>query len=494
MAFGRNKVEIIVGAKDEATKKLNKIAASTARTAASMKKIGGAMMGIGTAGLVALGLATKQTLEFANSVDKMSKSTGIAREEIQKLRFAAIQEHGSAEALDKGIMNLAVRIGYAHDGLATYIRSFDALGIAYKNADGSARNTKDVLMDMAESMAKGKITTEKLYGVLMLLGVRGGKELIPFLRLGKQGINGLMKESEKYGILTTKQVKDMKAFGDQLAWVKQGFIFVKATIATAVLPFMDKLANSVKGVIRWFVALDPKVKNLTGRIAFFGSIALVAGGAALFLYGTLLTLASMKGLAALSGGIKGLGTSLVVFAKGALIATRNFLGFIVAIEAGYRAGSALMMLIGKMDEGMGKLRKDTEQIARGEDLFRFAKEGFTKGAIVPLGKAIMEKLLPTDLMAAELGKMGKDIDKMINTAVGKVTAGTETMKNSVKSATGGVAGGMVRELIGAFPYMPAPMGMRVATPGGANVSLNFTVTNRKDIYARMEREFDRLGV
>ena len=184
MAFGAagSKIEVLLTAKDDASKKMAGVANSAEAMASKLKRTGAAMMAMGTVGILAIGKIVKDATIYALTIDKLSKVTGIGVEKIQQLRYAAIQEHASMEVLEKGLMNLAIRIGYAGDGLETYLRSFRNLGIEIHKTDGLLKDSLDVMMELADSFATGKITTEKLYNSLMLLGVKGGKALIPLFK------------------------------------------------------------------------------------------------------------------------------------------------------------------------------------------------------------------------------------------------------------------------------------------------------------------------
>jgi len=332
MAFGSNAIEILIGLRDEASRKFSNVEKAALRSAASIRKIGLAFIGAGTATAAGLGAAFRATIRYGMEIDKISKQTGIAASEIQKLNYAAKQEHANTEVLNKGLMNLAVRIGYANDGLSTYVRAFEHLGIAYKNADGSARSAIDVFMDLADRFASGKISTMELYSALQVLGIRGGKELIPLLKLGREGIEKLMREAEELGIvMSEKNVKATKKFDDMLTKFKESLAGLGRAITTSLIPVFERwIEKGIEGV-KNFQKLSPEVKGSIGKFLLFASAAMIVGGALAVVCSALKTMSI-------------LGSPLLL----------KIMAIVAAFDLVYRILSLVEAGIGKVLEGIGR--------------------------------------------------------------------------------------------------------------------------------------------
>jgi len=226
--------------------------ATTASKAMGMLKT--AIMAIGTYAVVnAIRSVINEFIDYTVKIDKFTKQTGIATDTIQKLVYAAEQEHGNLEALNKGLMNLTVRLGYAGDGLETYLRYFRHLGIEYKNADGTLRDTYDVFLDISDAVAKGSLSTEELASVMQLFGARSAKELIPLLKKGKEWFEKMGNEAEDFGIVLRDDViKQGKAFSDQMTAMNAAARGLKYELAQGLLPALNFVIEALtKAAAGW---------------------------------------------------------------------------------------------------------------------------------------------------------------------------------------------------------------------------------------------------
>jgi len=197
-----------------------------------------------TAAALAMGKAIKDTMRYALEVDKASKATGVAVEQFQELSYAAKQEHADMEALQKGLGNLTIRLGYAGDGLETYLRYFRALGLEYQNQDGSLRKTEDVFMDIADKAHKGALSTEELAAITQLFGARAGRVLIPMLRKGSEWFKEMADEARNLGIILDEElVVKMKAFDDNMTKMKSGIQGAKIAFTEGLFPALENIAD-----------------------------------------------------------------------------------------------------------------------------------------------------------------------------------------------------------------------------------------------------------
>jgi len=205
----------------------------------------------GIAAGAALIKMTKDTVRYANEVRKASLATGVAVEQFQELAYAAKQEHADVGALEKGLGNLTIRLGYAGDELETYLRYFRALGIEYKNQDGTLRNTIDVFYDIADKAHKGALSTEELAAITQLFGARAGRVLIPMLRKGSDWFKKMAQEGHTLGIVMLEEdVEAVKKFDDSMTRLKESFNAAKRMMVMALLPSLQEFA-------RWALEVMP---------------------------------------------------------------------------------------------------------------------------------------------------------------------------------------------------------------------------------------------
>lgn len=97
-----------------------------------------------------LGAMVKSALDSADALSKLSERVGITVESLSLLMPAAELSGVSAEKFEGGLRRLAARMLEAATGSAEAARGFEALGVAFRNQDGSLRATDQVLLDLAD--------------------------------------------------------------------------------------------------------------------------------------------------------------------------------------------------------------------------------------------------------------------------------------------------------------------------------------------------------
>jgi len=183
-------------------------------------------------------------IDTADKLNKMSQSTGVAVEELSKLKYAADLSDVSLESLGKSLGKLSkALVSAASDGASQAGRAFAAMGVEVKNAsDGSIRPASDVLADIAGKFAGYKDGAEKTSLAIALFG-KAGAAMIPLLNQGKDGLKEAGAEAEKFGLVLDKQTTlAAEAFNDNLKkldLVKQGLYL---TISAKLLPTLEQLS------------------------------------------------------------------------------------------------------------------------------------------------------------------------------------------------------------------------------------------------------------
>jgi len=252
--LAKNVIQIIVDANSKAMKKtFGNVDKSLDKTRKKFKLFGDktkkVLAGVGASvvalsGVMAVGV--KKAIDYGLEMDNLRKSTGLTAEETSRLAYAMEQEHGSTEDLTRSIPVLARRINEAGFGMETYTRAFRQAGIEIRDTEGNLKNTADVLLEISDYMVSGASDTDKMAVAQQLLG-RSGKNLVPFLKLGRDAIEGLGDEAERLGIvLSDKTTADMKRFDDQLTAVKAGIKGVFVSMSQELLPSLEGVATVTK--------------------------------------------------------------------------------------------------------------------------------------------------------------------------------------------------------------------------------------------------------
>lgn len=407
MALGtQNRVEILISARDEASKRMESVAKSVQDMGNKVRGLALQMTAMGTAIVGAIAGAAYKLGDMSGELQKMAKQTGTTTETFQRLKFAIEQNEGSTQNLVMGMTILRKSSVDAARGGEEAQAMFTRLGVSFKNTDGSVRNTKDILLDLADVMAAHKNDPEGMADALEALGMRGGKELVPLLQLGKQGILDYMASAK--GIISEDTLNKLDNFQDKINAVKTQLIGALAEGIKPLVPYLTRMADFIANLAAKFDALNPKTKEWIGKIALLtGAVLLLTGGPLLMLAQLLslvsttilaMTVLKIPALAAslgpvgLAGSFRTLGTSILATIRPLVIA-------VGLLEGAFRIGGLIANQAGKVIQGIGGIlgKKGVADFGG-----RMAAEGMKEtkeGIIIPMIKDL-GNLLTTTLEGA----------------------------------------------------------------------------------------------
>ena len=316
-----------------------KVALVGAGVASMATLAGGALLGLGMA-----------YADAAGAVDDLANQTGFARESIQELNYAALQTGVSTEEMTSAIQSFSKNVGLAARGTGRAKDVLEGFGIELKNADGSARDTNAVLMDVADKLKRVKDPATQAAAASRLFGGAGVK-LLPMLKDGSAGLEKFAARARELGIVVGEQaVKDADEFGDTLLDMQLALTGVRNTIGAAVIPaFTGLIAKLTEIVVKYrpqieafaaeFAAkLPARIDQLIGFlgdlndgiqpvISSIGWLVDTFGGAnvALGALGTMIAAILLPPLISLTSAVYGLGAALLTTPVG------WFIGAIAAI-------------------------------------------------------------------------------------------------------------------------------------------------------------------
>lgn len=282
---------------------------------------------------VAIGVAVNKMADYGSSINDMSVRTGFSRESLQELKFAADQTGVSMESVEGSTRKLTKAMGEAAAGGKT-AETFNQLGIAVKNADGSLRPANEVFIDTLDAL--NRIPDEATRNVIgmQLLGKSAG-DLTPLVVAGKEGLNAFAKEARDAGLVMSEDaVIAADNFGDKMDKLKSQLGHAGMEIATALMPVIEKLIGfvetsvipAIKKFADWFGSLSDSQKSwvvgVAAAIAAIGPL-ISAFGAISGMISTLIALSPAMAAAwvAITGpiGLTVIAITAIVAAIGILI-------------------------------------------------------------------------------------------------------------------------------------------------------------------------------
>lgn len=217
------------------------------RSLASLGKITFAPLMASFAGLGAIAIGSvKSFAEFGASVDDASRSLGINAEKLQELRYAASQNGASVEAMDGAIKKLNVQLSNVAQGKGKDVVDLaNHLGISLRNADGSMRDTADLMPEIADAMTRQTNATQKAYIATTFFG-KSGQDLVKTLDMGSEGLKQQAEEARKFGVVIGDEaVADATRFNDSLGRTKYAIQGFQNTLASKLLPTLQPLLDGM---------------------------------------------------------------------------------------------------------------------------------------------------------------------------------------------------------------------------------------------------------
>jgi len=151
----------------------------------------------------------------------------------------------SGESFEKGLRKLSTTMLEAATGSEDAARGFSAVGVEFKNQDGTLRATDQVLLDLAERFKAMPDGAEKTALAVQLFG-KSGAELIPFLNQGRDGINELAAEMQALGVqMSSETAAQAGNFNDALDKLKLATTSIGNQIIASLLPALNDMAGGM---------------------------------------------------------------------------------------------------------------------------------------------------------------------------------------------------------------------------------------------------------
>jgi len=253
-------------------------------------KAAGAVLGaLGLAvGLGSLANFVKSAINAADETAKLAQRVGVTVPQIAGLQLAFSQSGIAAGALQTSMARLST-------GIFEGNKAFDALNISTKNSDGTLKNTRQILGEVADKFKNYEDGAGKTALAIQLFG-RAGADLIPLLNGGSQALDDFDAMAEKLGLTLTKETaQSAERFNDTLDLMGKGFKGISMQVAAAMLPTLealtdqfftamtegdrlkrigDALATGFRALVVVFIGLSSVLEGVTDSLSSFGRIML----------------------------------------------------------------------------------------------------------------------------------------------------------------------------------------------------------------------------
>ena len=185
----------------------------------------------------------KAQIDAQDALNDMSERTGVAVEELSKLRYAAKLSDVDVGTLQQGITKLNKAMVDTANNTGSARNAFAALGISVKNSDGSLKTNSQVLNELSDSFSSYADGANKSALAIEIFG-KSGAELIPLLNQGSQGLKAMGDELAMLGgVVTAQAARNAGIFNDNLDRLRVTGSAFGMTIANQIMPYLNQLAS-----------------------------------------------------------------------------------------------------------------------------------------------------------------------------------------------------------------------------------------------------------
>ena len=241
-----NRAQILISAVDQTKTAFDSIKRGLGGLTDTAKSVNGVLANLGVAVSVAgLTAMVKSAIDTGDALDEMSQRVGVSVETLSVWKPAAEQSGVSGESFEKGLRKLSTTMLEAATGSEDAARGFSAVGVEFKNQDGTLRATDQVLLDLADRFKAMPDGAEKTALAVQLFG-KSGAELIPFLNQGRDGINELAAEMQALGVqMSSETAAQAGNFNDALDKLKLATQSIGNQIIASLLPALNDMAGGM---------------------------------------------------------------------------------------------------------------------------------------------------------------------------------------------------------------------------------------------------------
>jgi hypothetical protein len=223
------------------TKANAEIGGFAARAKSAIGGISGVFATLGvslSAGAFAVGI--KRMIDGLEELGAASKKSGVAVETLSALKYAAEQSETSFESLQGGLKFLNRTLAEAQRGSREAANELARFGIT------AGTDTRTALLQIADVFSRLPDGAQKAEAAIKLFG-RAGTELIPLLNQGRAGIEGLMREAERLGVVVSGDVTEAAdKFNDTLGAIKGAASGFGIALTSQMLGPLQSIATAMK--------------------------------------------------------------------------------------------------------------------------------------------------------------------------------------------------------------------------------------------------------
>lgn len=361
------------------TSKISQTAGKLSNTFGSLAdKTRGLSMAAGGALAGLAGLAVKAGKD-ADELNTLSKQTGIATSELQKMQYAS-------DLIDVDVSTITGSLKKMKKGLDSNTDAFEELGVQTKQ-NGQFRDITDIFYDTVAALGQIPNETERDIKAMEIFG-KSADELAGIIDDGGLSLKALGEEAENLGVIISQEdIDKANELNDTLdslkAEIMPTLMEMGIEVAEAIMPYIPSIKDGISQVLELLRNVSPQMVIIIGAV-----LSVVAALSPMF--------SLLSGLTGVISAVTGGAGAL----SGALAALTGPIGAIAAaVVAAIAVGTAaLIHLWNTNDEFRNNILATWERIKASFDQFgqgiveRLNEMGFEFNSFSEVVSAIWDEL------------------------------------------------------------------------------------------------------
>ena len=207
-------------------------------------------------GGISLGKFVSDAITAGGELVKLSKTTGVSVEGLQRLEYAAVQSGLGAGELGGALSKLNKTIAAGRKGNKETVQVFTALGITAQEL--KTLNTEQIFLRAATAISNMSDPIHQAESAMKLFG-KSGAELLALLSEGAGTIAELGRELEETGaVMDLQTALAAKEFGDIMTVVTHQ---VKGLAYSVLKELLPSMSGSATGMKEWIKANKEWITN-----------------------------------------------------------------------------------------------------------------------------------------------------------------------------------------------------------------------------------------
>jgi methyl-accepting chemotaxis protein len=214
----------------------------------------------------------QKTVEGALQLNHAAIIAGTTAEKLQSLQFAAEASEVPVEALSMGLMRLQRAMFASGNGAMGAGSAFKALGLDQK--DLKTMDSTQAFVQVAQAISEVKNPAEQTALAMKVFG-RGGAQLLPLLKEGKEGIAKLRGEVVALGGGYSGQyLENSKKYKEETVRLGMAWRSFSVLLTDRLVPAMTWVTDKIMGIIVGINHLSESVDIGRVGLAAFAAVAI----------------------------------------------------------------------------------------------------------------------------------------------------------------------------------------------------------------------------